>query len=202
MKKPQRIFRDKFGRFTNDGRKVKTVQIGKRTYKKVDYVKKLFKKESKKFQGLVRQRKAKRPALRKIKVPEIFFKTETYQTQIGKLEKTHTVKFYRIILFEEIETQESFVQSFKDFYNSITQPEKATDVKFGIIAEDTETNQYISKYSQWTDLIFDEKAIEDLFNEIYDWVFALFELAERYMVTIKEAIITEIIMFKVKGHLK
>ncbi len=74
-------------------------------------------------------------------------------------------------------------------------------VKFGIIAEDLETGQFISKFSAWTALIFDTKAIERLFDEISDWVDALNELAERYMVSIKDANITQIIMFKILGHL-
>ncbi len=180
----KRIFRDKLGRFTSDLRKVKTVKIGKRTYHKKDFVKQLLRKQ------------------KGIKKPKIKWKKEVYQTQIGKLEGSHTNKFYRIIPFDEIDTLKSFVESFRDFYNEIkNKVKKAYMVKFGIIAEDLETGQFISKFSAWTALIFDTKAIERLFDEISDWVDALNELAERYMVSIKDANITQIIMFKILGHL-
>ncbi len=172
-KRKRKLFRDKLGRFIK---------------------KKKIKPKPKKI--------IKKKIIKKRRKPKIkFVKAKPYQTQIDKFAETHTTKFYRILPFEEIENGKKFVQSFKEFYKEIKRPKKATDVKFGVIAEDIESGEYISRYSSWTDLIFDKKAIKRLFDQIYDWVNALEELAERYLVNIKEAIITEIIMFKSKGHL-
>lgn len=196
MKKQKRIFRDKFGRFTNDGRKIKTAQIGKRIFKKLSYVKKLFRTKKKKLQlikiPVIKIKKAKK---------ELEFKTEIYQTQIGKLEKSHTKKYSRILNWFDINTVEKLVKSFRIFYNSIKKPEKATDVKFGVILEDKNTEQYLTKFSQWTDLIFDDNELKELFYELQEWIDDILDLIEKYKVDIENILAMQIIMFKIKGHL-
>ena len=203
MKKQQkRIFRDRFGRFTSDGRKVKTLQIGKRIYKKKSYVKKIFKTEKRKIKSFL---KIKRPIVktRLEKIERLDFKTEIYQTQIGKLSATHTQKFEYITDWLSVDTTQKMIKIFKTFFEQVKpKTKKVVDVKFGITVEDIETQQFISKFTKFYDLIFDTKEIKNIYDEIKEWVESLKELGNRYMVQIKNAIVTLIIYFRAKGHLE
>lgn len=202
------VFRDSKGRIISALAHlgaIKTVKVGKKTYKKRDIVKKYVKR-------IRRERLKPRPKPKlkpKIELkPEVSFeiKHEIYETQLNRLGgQGHTEKFETEVNWFDIREPEDFIKAFEDFWKEVERPKKAYMVKFGMILEDAKTREGVSNFTRWLLMVFRkwdfDEILSDLWVDIRGELDKILELANRYnVVNLDKAVLT--IMFLVEGSLK